>query len=94
MTSSSSQQDISESTSNMQEAAPESSSQDAPAYEIVGRTMSLEEWELNIQTENPIDFESLAHHGCDFRSYYEEQGLMRYFDMLNVTPHFPNIKIS
>jgi hypothetical protein len=30
-----------------------------------------------------VDFESLAYHGCDIRSLYEEQGLMRYFDMLN-----------
>jgi hypothetical protein len=51
MASSSSNQDIPESTSNMQQqGAPESSSQEAPAYEIKGRTMSLEEWELKIQT--------------------------------------------
>jgi hypothetical protein len=51
MASSSSNQDIPESTSNMQQqGAPESSSQKAPAYEIKGRTMSLEEWELKIQT--------------------------------------------
>jgi hypothetical protein len=45
--------------------------------------MALEEWDLNIQTENPVDFESLAFHGCDIRSYYEKQDLMDYFDMLN-----------
>jgi len=27
---------------------PESTMQEAPTYEIKGRTMSLEEWELNI----------------------------------------------
>jgi len=45
--------------------------QEEPAYEIKGRSMSLEEWDLKIQTENPVDFVSLAHHGCDIRSYYE-----------------------
>jgi hypothetical protein len=45
--------------------------------------MSLEEWELRIQTENPMDFDSLAYHGYDIRSYYEAQGLMDYFNMLN-----------
>jgi len=45
----------------MQEVVPESTTQEAPAYEIKGRTMSLEEWDLKIQTENPVDFTSLAH---------------------------------
>jgi len=45
--------------------------------------MSLEEWDLKIQTENSVDFTSLAHHGCDIRSYYEAQGLTDYFNMLN-----------
>jgi hypothetical protein len=48
-----------------------SSMQEAPTYEIKGRTMSLEEWELRIQIENPMDFDFLAYHGCDIRSYYE-----------------------
>jgi hypothetical protein len=69
--------------SSMQEVVLESTTQDAPAYEIKGRTMSLEEWELRIQTENLVDFTSLEHHGCNIRSYYEEQGLMEYFNMLN-----------
>jgi len=38
--------------------------------------MSLEEWDLKIQTENPVDFISLAHHGSDIKSYYEAQDLM------------------
>jgi len=33
--------------------------------------MSLEEWELNVQVENPVDLLSLAHHGCDLRSVYQ-----------------------
>jgi len=44
---------------------------EAPAYEIKGRTMSLEEWELNVQVENRVDFTSLAHHGCNTRRFYE-----------------------
>jgi len=69
--------------SSMHEDIPESTTQDAPTYEIKGRTMSLEEWDLRIQMENPVDFISLAYHGCDIRSYYEKQELMAYFDMLN-----------
>jgi len=45
--------------------------------------MSLEEWELNVQVENPVDLLSLAHHGCDLRSIYQAQDLMEYFNMLN-----------
>jgi hypothetical protein len=57
--------------SSLQEEIPESTAQDKPAYEIKGRTVSLEEWDLKIRTENPVDFTSLAYHGCDIRSYYE-----------------------
>ncbi|KEH25737.1 hypothetical protein MTR_6g033905 [Medicago truncatula] len=67
---------VPESSSNMQQ--PE-----APAYEIKGRTMSLEEWDLKIQTENPVDFKSLAFHGCNISKYYETQGLVEYFKFLN-----------
>jgi hypothetical protein len=45
--------------------------------------MKLEEWDLEVQIENPVDFESLAFHKCWIRSYYEEQGLLDYFKMLN-----------
>jgi len=45
--------------------------------------MSLEEWELNVQVENPVDLLSLAHHGCDLRGIYQAQDLMYYFGMLN-----------
>jgi len=67
--------------SNMQEAVP--STQEAPAYEIRGRTMSLEEWKLNVQVESPVDFISLAHHGCELRDIYHAQDLDDYFGMLN-----------
>jgi len=53
------------------------------AYQIKGRTMSLEEWELNVQVENPVDFISLAYHGCELRGYYHAQDLDDYFGMLN-----------
>ena len=45
-----------------------SSNQEAPAYEIKGKTMSLEEWDLIVQVERPIDFASLIHHVCDIVS--------------------------
>ena len=45
--------------------------------------MSLEEWELNVQGEKPMDFISLAHHGCDLRDIYQAQDLKDYFGMLN-----------
>ena len=51
----------------------------APAYEIRGRTMTLEEWELVVQVVSPVDFLSLAHHGCHLRDVYQAQGLMDYF---------------
>jgi len=54
------------SSSSRQEIVP--SNQEASAYEIRGRTMPLEEWELNVQVENPVDLLSLAHHGCDLEA--------------------------
>jgi len=68
------------SSSAMQETG--SSNQKAPVYEIKGRTMTLEEWELIVQVENPVDFLSLAHHGCDLRGIYQAQSLMDYFGVL------------
>jgi len=65
----------------MQETVP--SNQEAAAYEIRERTMSLEEWELNVQVENPVDFISLAFHGCELRDIYQAQDLEDYFRMLN-----------
>ena len=75
--------------SAMQDTAQGTSTQqETPAYDIKGRTMSLEEWDLNVQ--RPVDFISFAHHGCDIRSYYEAQGLMDYFNMLN-GPTYENL---
>jgi len=77
--------------STMQDTAQGTSTQqENPAYDIKGRTMSLEEWDLNVQVERPVNFISLAHHGCDIRSYYEAQGSMEYFNMLN-GPTYENL---
>jgi len=60
-----------------------SSHQEAPAYEIKGRTMSLEESDLTVQVERPVDFTSFLKHGCDIVEFYEAQDLGGYFSMLN-----------
>jgi len=60
-----------------------STQQEASAYEIKGRTKSLEEWELTVQVERPVDFASLLHHGCDIKQFYQSQDLIHYFNMLN-----------
>jgi hypothetical protein len=72
MASSSSQREVSKSPARM-----------VPDYDYRGRSMKLEEWQLQVQIKNPVDFESLAFHECWIRSYYDEQGLMQYFKMLN-----------
>jgi len=51
---------------------------------------SLEEWELNVQVESPVDFISLTHHGCELRGYYHAQDLDDYFGMLN-DPTYMNL---
>jgi hypothetical protein len=53
------------------------------AYLIGGSTMKLQERELRIQVENPVDFKSLSYHGCNIEKFYETQGWMDYFKMLN-----------
>jgi len=60
------------------------------SYQIRGSTMSLEECELTVQLENPVDFKSLAHHGCELRNYYQTQDLDDYFFMLN-GPSYENL---
>jgi hypothetical protein len=59
MASSSSQQEVSNSSARM-----------VPEYDYRGRSMKLEEWELQVQIENPVDFESLAFHECCIRIYF------------------------
>jgi len=48
-------------------SVPESTMQETPAYEIKGRTMSLEEWDLNVQFERPVYFTSLSLNGCNIK---------------------------
>jgi len=72
------------SSSAIQESAQGTSThQEAPAYEIKGRTMSIKEWDLTVQVERPVDFASLIHHGCDIVEFDEVQDLGGYFSMLN-----------
>jgi len=57
--------------------------QERAAYELKVVTMGVKQWKLKIQTENPVDFASLTYHGCDIQKFYETQGMMKYFNMLN-----------
>jgi len=75
---------------NLRESVQGTSSQETPAYEIKGRTMALEEWDLTVQVESPVDFTSLSYHGCNIREYYESQDLISYFDMLH-GPTYTNL---
>lgn len=65
------------------QGASESSGRMVPEYDYRSRSMKLEEWDLKVQIENPVDFQSLAFHKCWIRSYSEVQGLLEYFTMLN-----------
>jgi len=60
------------------------------SLQIKGRTKKLEEWQLTVQVENPVDFLSLAHHDCDLRSYINSQDLDGYLKMLN-GPSYENL---
>jgi len=53
------------------------------AYQIKGRTMKLEGWQLTVQVESPVDFLSLAHHGCELKNYFHSQELDDYFCILS-----------
>ena len=52
--------------------------------------MKLEEWQLTVQVENPVDFVSLVRHDCDLSSYLRYQDLSGYFSMLD-GPSFENL---
>jgi len=52
--------------------------------------VKLEEWELTVQVENPVDFISLAYHGCELRDFSHAQDLDGYFCMLN-GPTYENL---
>jgi len=45
--------------------------------------MKLEEGQLTVQVENPVDFVSLTHHECDLSSFLRYQDLSGYFTMLD-----------
>jgi len=60
------------------------------SLQIKGRTMKLEEWQLTVQVENPVDFVSLTRHDCDLSSYLRYQDLSGYFTMLN-GPSYENL---
>ena len=38
---------------------------------------------VNSTSGKPVDFTSLAYHGCNIKEFYEAQDLLHYFDMLN-----------
>jgi len=52
--------------------------------------MKIDEGELTVQVENPVDFVSLTHHDCDLRSYLRYQDLGGYFTMLD-GPTYENL---
>jgi len=52
--------------------------------------MSLEERDLHVQVERPIDFTSLSLNGCNIKEYYEYQDLIHYFNMVN-GPTYKNL---
>jgi len=59
-------------------------------YKITGRTMKVEEDDLTVEVENPMDFISLTHHQCDLTSYLKYKDLNGYFNMLN-GPTYENL---
>jgi len=52
--------------------------------------MKLEEWQLKLQVENPVDFVSLARHDFDLSSYLRYHDLSGYFTMLD-GPSYENL---
>jgi len=53
------------------------------AYLLSGSTMKIQEHQLKIQVENPVDFMSLMFHRCDIKEFYAAQGWLQYFKLLN-----------
>jgi len=50
---------------------------------IKGKTMKLEDDQLTVQVENPVDFISLTHHDCNLTTYLKYQDLNGYLNILN-----------
>jgi len=74
---------VRESSNQDQQLVQQQDQPERAAYVISGSTMKLQEQQLRIQVENPVDFTSLTHHGCNIQEYYAAQGWMHYFDLLN-----------
>ena len=54
-------------------------------YQIKGRTMKMEEDELTVQVENPMNFISLTHHKCDKLSEVSRfEWLLQYAEWSNL----------
>jgi len=49
----------------------------------IGEAYQWEGWELTVLVESPVDFLSLAHHGCELKNFFHAQGLDNYFCMLS-----------
>ncbi|MCH80540.1 hypothetical protein A2U01_0001310 [Trifolium medium] len=47
------------------------------------KTINLSEEKFDLVLEQPVDFESLRANGYDVKSYFEEQGWMEFFDVIN-----------
>jgi len=69
------------STSSNQESSIQIVTSDT--LQIKGRMMKLEEDQLTVQVQNPVDFISLTHHDCDLTTYLKYQDLNGYFNILN-----------
>jgi len=54
------------------------------------QTMRLEERELTVQVENPVDFVSLTRHKCDITDFQRRQEFNGYFTMLD-GPSYENL---
>jgi len=64
-----------------------SSSASGQVFEpLKGQTMVILEHELKLVKEFIVDFESFAENGYDMRAYFNKQGWMSFFDVLDMDP--------
>ena len=54
---------------------------------IKPKTIPLDKDELKLLIEQVVDFDSFEANGCPLKSYFEFQGWMNFFDMLNGTTY-------
>ena len=85
MASSSSQQEVSESTSSMQGTSGSGS-----VYKE--KTMAIPWKSLIVQIESPVDFVSLKKYDVDMKELVDTQKLSEYFKMLNGTTYVNLVK--